>query len=219
MTALHHKLLRDLWALKGQALAIALVMSSGAATFVMSLSTLDSLRHTQSTFYRDYHFAEVFASLKRAPETLRSRLQTIPGVQHVQTRVNAPANLEVEGYDDPVTGMLVSIPDFHRPLLNDLFLERGRFVDSGRDDEVMVHQSFADAHGFEPGDRITAVINGRRKRLSIVGVALSPEHIFPIRSGDFIPDFESFGVLWMARTPLEAAYDMEGAFNDIALTT
>ena len=218
MSALHRKLLRDLWALKGQALAIALVMSSGAATFVMSLSTLDSLRHTQSTFYRDYHFADVFASLKRAPESLRARLQAIPGVRHVQTRVNAPANLEVEGYDDPVTGMLVSIPDFHRPLLNDLYLERGRFVESGRDDEVMVHQSFANAHGFKPGDRITAVINGRRKRLSIVGVALSPEHIFPIRSGDFIPDFESFGVLWMARTPLEAAYDMEGAFNDIALT-
>ena len=165
MSALHHKLLRDLWALKGQALAIALVMASGAALFVMSLSTLDSLRHTQATFYRDYHFAEVFASLKRAPESLRPRLQAIPGVRHVQTRVNAPAHLEVEGYADPVTGMLVSIPDFHRPLLNDLYIERGRFVESGRDDEVMVHQSFANAHGFEPGDRITAVINGRRKRL------------------------------------------------------
>ncbi len=218
MTALHRKLFRDLWAMKGQALAIAMVIASGAATFVMSLSTRDSLRLTQAVYYGDYHFAEVFASLKRAPESLRARLQAIPGVQQVQTRVVAPAKVEVEDYPDPVTGLLVSVPDFGPPLLNGLYLMRGRLVDSRRDDEVVVHDSFAKAHGFQPGGRIAVVINGRRKRLRIVGVALSPEHIFPIRAGDFIPDFESFGVLWMARTPLEAAYDMEGAFNDVALT-
>ena len=218
MTALHRKLFRDLWAMKGQALAIAMVIASGAATFVMSLSTRDSLRLTQAVYYGDYHFAEVFASLKRAPESLRARLQAIPGVQQVQTRVVAPAKVEVEDYPDPVTGLLVSVPDFGPPLLNGLYLMRGRLVDSRRDDEVVVHDSFAKAHGFQPGGRIAVVINGRRKRLRIVGVALSPEHIFPIRTGDFIPDFESFGVLWMARTPLEAAYDMEGAFNDVALT-
>ncbi len=218
MTALHRKLFRDLWAMKGQALAIAMVIASGAATFVMSLSTRDSLRRTQAVYYGDYHFAEVFASLKRAPESLRARRQAIPGVRHVQTRVVAPAKVEVEDYPDPVTGLLVSVPDFGPPLLNGLYLMRGRLVDSRRDDEVVVHDSFAKAHGFQPGDRIAVVINGRRKRLRIVGVALSPEHIFPIRAGDFIPDFESFGVMWMARTPLEAAYDMEGAFNDVALT-
>ena len=218
MTALHRKLFRDLWAMKGQALAIAMVIASGAATFVMSLSTRDSLRLTQAVYYGDYHFAEVFASLKRAPESLRARLQAIPGVQQVQTRVVAPAKVEVEDYPDPVTGLLVSVPDFGPPLLNGLYLMRGRLVDSRRDDEVVVHDSFAKAHGFQPGGRIAVVINGHRKRLRIVGVALSPEYIFPIRAGDFIPDFESFGVMWMARTPLEAAYDMEGAFNDVALT-
>jgi putative ABC transport system permease protein len=184
----------------------------------MSLSTLESLQRTQDVYYRDYRFADVFAFLKRGPDSLRGRIQDIPGVHHVQTRVIAPANLEIEGYADPVTGRLVSIPDFGEPLLNGLFMRSGRLVDPGRDDEVIAHETFADAHGFEPGDQIAAVINGRRKKLTIVGIALSPEHIFTIRPGEFIPDFASFGILWMARTPLEAAYDMEGAFNDVALT-
>ena len=216
MRMLNRKLRRDLWAMKGQALAIALVITSGTAVFVMSLSTLDSLRGTQASYYGDYHFAEAFASLKRAPERIRRRFEEIPGVDHAQTRVLAPANLEVEGFDDPITGRLVSIPDHGQPVLNQLYLRRGRLVEAGRDDEVVVHELFAKAHGLEPGHQVTAIVNGRRKELKIVGIALSPEYVFPIAPGSIIPDFQTFGILWMARTPLEAAYDMEEAFNDIA---
>ena len=216
MRMLNRKLLRDLWAMKGQALAIALVITSGIAVFVMSLSTLDSLRGTRASYYGDYHFAEAFASLKRAPESIRGIFEEIPGVDHAQTRVLAPANLEVEGFDDPITGRLVSIPDHGQPVLNQLYLRRGRLIEAGRDDEVVVHESFAKAHGLEPGHQVTAIVNGRRKELKIVGIALSPEYVFPIAPGSIIPDFQTFGILWMARTPLESAYDMEEAFNDIA---
>lgn len=98
MRALDRKLWRDLWGMKGQ----ALVITGGVATYLMSISTLDSLRLTQSGDYRDYRFADVFASLKRAPESLRAELQAILGVRQVQTRVVVPANLDLPGYPDPV---------------------------------------------------------------------------------------------------------------------
>ena len=41
MRALDLKLLRDLWHLRGQVLAIAAVIMGGVATLVMSLSTYD----------------------------------------------------------------------------------------------------------------------------------------------------------------------------------
>ena len=44
---LDRKLLRDLWTLKGQALAISLVIGAGVAMFIMYLSTFSSLRLTQ----------------------------------------------------------------------------------------------------------------------------------------------------------------------------
>src|SRR5690349_15148375 len=103
MRALNRKLLRDCWRMKGQALAIALVIAGGVATFVMSISTLDSLKLTQATFYRDYRFSDVFASLKRAPESLRARIEAIPGVRQAETRVVSAAILDIEGYSDPVT--------------------------------------------------------------------------------------------------------------------
>jgi len=218
MRALDRKLLRDLWGMKGQALAIAMVIASGIATFIMSVSTLDSLRRTQLVFYRDYRFAEVFASLKRAPESLRSRIEAIPGVQHVETRVFAPVMLDIDGYPDPVSGQICSLPDHGEPLLNRVYLRQGRPLDPSRADEVLVSEAFAEAHGFKPGDRIAATIRGRKRQFRIAGIALSPEFIYQLQPGAVIPDFESYGVLWMARTPLASAFEMEGAFNTVALT-
>ena len=156
MRAINHKLQRELWQMRGQAMAIALVIASGIATYVMSLSTLESLLLTRNTYYRDYRFAEVFASLKRAPESLASRIGEIPGVARVETRVVASVSLDVAGFADPVSGVLVSVPDFGEPLLNRLYLRQGRMVQPERDDEAVVHEAFAQAHGLKTGDTLRA---------------------------------------------------------------
>jgi putative ABC transport system permease protein len=218
MKALDKKLWRDLWQMKGQALAIALVIVSGVSTFVMFISTMDSLNVTRDRFYRDYGFADVFASLKRAPEGLKARIREIPGVNLVETRVAADVKLDIRGFNEPVTARLVSVPDSGPPLLNRLFLRRGRMVDPAKDNEVIVSEAFAEAHGFSPGDTFGAVINGRWKTLVITGIALSPEFVLQVRPGAISPDFKRYGILWMGRRALGTAYDMEGAFNDVALT-
>lgn len=213
LSAMNRKLLRDLWTLRGQMLAIALVLASGVAAYVGLMTTHDGLLRTRDAFYRDYRFADVFVSLKRAPERLQARLAAIPGVATAETRVTAQANLEVPGFQDPATALLVSIPDGHQPKLNRLFLARGRLPRSHADDEVVVAQSFAQAHDLHLGEGLVAVINGRRQALSIVGVGLSPEFIYQIKPGDILPDFSRYAVIWMNREPLATAYDMDGAFN------
>ncbi len=218
MKSIDRKLLRDLWEMRGQVLAIAGVIAGGVATFVMSLSTLDSLRLTQATYYQDYRFAQVFASLKRAPLNLAARIQEIPGVDRVETRVLAPVTVEIEDFADPVTGLLISVPDEGEPLLNRLYLRAGRFVHPSREDEVVISEAFAAAHGFTPGARLHVTINGKRKGLTVVGVALSPEYIYEIRPGAIFPDYARYGIFYMARTPLSTAYDMDEAFNDVVLS-
>jgi putative ABC transport system permease protein len=118
---------------------------------------------------------------------------------------------------EPAIGRLVSVPVPRRAMLNDLFVRRGRYLDAGRPDEVLVNEGFAIAHALDPGDTLRAVINGRRRTLRVAGVALSPEYVYPIRPGEVIPDQRRFGVPWMERQALGAAFDMEGGFNDIAL--
>jgi putative ABC transport system permease protein len=217
MSALNIKLLRDLWAMRGQVLAIAAVIMGGVATLVMSLSTYDSLTLTRDRFYQDYRFAEVFATLKRAPESLAGRIKAIPGVERVETRVAAGVKLELAGFSDPITGMLLSLPDSGEPRLNALHFKRGRRVQAYSADEVVVSDTFAEAHRLALGDKLVAIINGKRKQLSIVGVAVSPEYVYQIAPGAMFPDFQRYAVLWMGRKALAAAYGMEGAFNSVSL--
>jgi putative ABC transport system permease protein len=215
--ALDRKLCRDLWQMKGQSIAIASVIAAGVAMFVMYLSNFESLQRTRSAYYQAARFADVFASVKRAPASLESRIRMLPGVEAVSTRVVADVTLDVPAMEEPATGRLISIPERGRPALNDIYLRRGRWIDPARSDEVLLSEMFANAHGFKVGDGVAALINGRRRWLTIVGIALSPEYVYAIRPGEMIPDKRQFGVFWMGHRALASAFDMEGAFNDVAL--
>ena len=96
---LDRKLLRDLWAMKGQALAIAAVVAAGVAMFVMYLSNFESLQRTRAAYYetralrRRLRVAEA-----RAVERSEPRIAAIPGVAVVETRVVADVTLDVPGH-------------------------------------------------------------------------------------------------------------------------
>ncbi len=218
MNALNRKLMRDLWRLRGQIIAVALVIASGIAVMIMSLSTMESLDETARAYYERYRFADVFATVKRAPEHLSGRIAEIPGVQSVETRIAQSAILDIDGFEEPVLGFIVSIPERGAPLLNRLHLRAGRMVAPGRPDEVVVRESFALAHGLAPGDSLEAILNGHLRRLTVVGIALSPEFVYAIGRGALMPDDKRFAVLWMGRESLAAAFDLDGAFNDVALS-
>lgn len=217
MRAIHRKLFRDLWQIKGQAFAIAAVIGVGVAMFITYLSTFVSLERTRDAYYDRYRMADVFASAKRAPNHLEARIAEIPGVAGVRTRVVADVTLDVAGTTEPVTGRLVSIPDVQRPMINDLILMDGRYLEPGRRDEVLVSEGFALARDLGPGDSVAAIINGRRRELEIVGIALSPEYVYNIRPGDLMPDDARFGIFWISHRTLAAAFNMEGGFNDVVL--
>src|SRR5699024_2703976 len=127
-------------------------------------------------------------------------------------------NLEIPGFDTPVTGQIVSVPAGEQPSLNQLFIREGRLVKVGRKNEVLLNEVFAEAHNLKSGDHLTAIINGHRRSLTVVGIALSPEYLYQVQPGSLFPDPERFGVMWMGRRALAAAYDMEGAFNDLSFT-
>ena len=215
---LDRKLLRDLWAMKGQAIAIAAVMAAGVTMFVAYFSNFDSLQRARAAYYEQARFADVFASLKRAPVRLESRIAGLEGVHALATRVVVDVTLDVPGMAEPATGRLISIPERGRPALNDVFLRQGRWPDPLRADEVLANETFCEAHRLGPGDHVAAIINGRRQNLRIVGVALSPEYVYAIAPGEMFPDTRRFGIFWMNQRSLASAFDMDSGFNDVSVT-
>lgn len=214
---LDRKLLRDLWRLRGQVVAISLIIGSAVALLIMALSTQQSLEETAEAYYERYRFGEVFANVTRAPETLVPRIAAIPGVQTVETRISRFVTLEVPGFEEPVSGRVVSVPEAGQPLLNRLVLRAGRWIARGRPDEAIVAETLVESHDLRLGDRIVAILNGHKRSLTIVGVAMAPDFVYSIGPGALMPDDERFGVLWMGYEALAAAYDLDGAFDDVSL--
>lgn len=215
MKALDRKLVRDITRLKGQVITIAFVVAAGIASYVTLQSTYGSLFISREAFYDEYRFADVFVRLEQAPTPVREQLEEIAGVAFVETRVIADARLPMEGMAQPPIGQLVSIPADGQPALNGVHLVRGRFPEAGRDDEIVLHNRFAEEHDLVPGDTLPVVLEGRLQDVTIVGIGLSPEFVYPIApGGDVVPDDERFAVMWMEQDALARAAGLEGAFND-----
>lgn len=217
MGVLDRKALRDAVRMSAQLGATALVMACGIAVFVGMRATMRSLEQACAEYYAAERFAHVFAGIERAPQSHARRLEAVPGVERIETRVVADVRLDMQGMDEPATGRIVSLPDLGAPLVNGVRLRSGRWPEPGRYSEVLAGEAFAEAHGLKPGAEIDAVIKGRQQRLRVVGIAISPEYTYAIGPGTIFPDNRRFGVLWMRRKGLAAAFEMEGAFNDVAI--
>jgi putative ABC transport system permease protein len=217
MRALDRKLLRDLARLWAQVLAIALVIAGGVATFVMAVGSYRSLDETRSAYYERYRFADVFALVKRAPKSLVDRIAEIPGVAAINVRISKLALLDIPDFREPATGQFISLPEGRQPVLNQLYIRAGRLPEPARAEEVVISESFANAHAFAPGARFSAILNGRKRELLVVGIALSPEFIYAVGPGDIMPDNRRFGIIWMPEKALASAYDLDGAFSSVSV--
>ncbi|TIV07788.1 MAG: ABC transporter permease, partial [Mesorhizobium sp.] len=184
---------------------------------LLAVGSYRSLEETRTAYYERYRFGDVFATARRAPNALVDRIAEIPGVAAVDTRITKFALLDMPGLIEPVTSMVISLPEIGEPVLNRLYMRAGRTPEPGRQEEVVVNESFAEAHRLTPGSRFAAVLNGRKRDLTVVGIALCPEYIYAVGPGDIIPDGRRFGVIWMSERTLASVYDLEDAFSSVSL--
>ena len=213
------KLLRDLRALKSQALAVSLVLACGLAMMIMTRSLIVSLESTRDAYYRDNRFAQIFARLQRAPNSVTAQLAAIPGVAAVQAGIALQVTLDLPGVIEPATGLIQSLPEQGELVLNRLHLRSGRIL-KGRESrgEILAGEAFAEANNLHPGDGIAAVLYGRRQSFRIAGIVLSPEFVFEAPPGAALPNNKTYGTFWMPYKELATASNLDGAFNTLSLT-
>lgn len=213
MRALNRKLLRDLWRMRGQVITITLILASGVAAYVCLSGAHRALARSRDLYYARHGFPDVFAHLERAPDAVAERLREVPGVAAVQTRLVEPVSFRFPGVVRPPGGQAISLDPTDRAAVAGLVLRRGHGLEVGRDDEILVLETFAEARGLDPGDPVTMVVAGQELELRVAGLVLSPEWIFPVEAG--IASTADHGVVWMTRDALGGASGKRGAFDDV----
>lgn len=214
--ALDKKLLRDLWRLRSQAIAISLVLACGVAVLLTSFGMIRALEATRDDYYGRQHFADVFASARRAPRALLNDIRAVEGVRSAEARVAGWVVLDLPGREAPASGRILSLPP-EGALLNRPLLVSGRLPEPDADREVAVSARFAEANGYQPGEVFAAIANGSRLDLTITGTVRSPEFIYALPPGGLMPDDAGYGVIWMPEQAAAAAFGLKGAFNDLVL--
>jgi len=214
MNARKRLLISDILRLWKQGVAIVGLLACGIATFIMSTSTIRSMEASRDQYYAHYHFAHAWASLVRAPNALLDRILEIPGVTRASGRIVRQAILDFPNLSEPVTARLVSI---ETKSLDALYLRKGRLPKLGAETEVVVSELFAEAHDLKLGDTLQANLGGKRDLLHIVGIGLSPDSIYVVQPGLLLSDNRLYGIVWAPREKLEAVWNMDGAFNHLAV--
>jgi putative ABC transport system permease protein len=216
MRALNRKLMRDLWRLKLQAFTIALLVACGIASLVAAIASYESLRLARDHFYSAAHLADVFVSLDRAPLPVLDRIRDVPGVAVVEGRVAGDFRLLLKDTNEPVSAHIVSLPTAASGSLNEARVLLGRAIEPGASDEILLGQGLAEYWKVEPGSVVTAIINGRRVRLRVVGLATAPEYLYVTPTTGLV-DPGHYGVAWMDGDALARTMGMSGEVNDMAV--
>ncbi len=217
MKALDLKLVRDLWRMRGQAFAIAIVLAAASATFILSMGVHRSLYETREAYYSENNFGDVFANLTRAPRNVVDRVAALEGVQQAQGSILQYAILDFPDRVEAVRALLQSVDERGRDRINLVTLKTGRMPALDAPGEVVVDNAFAVANDVGPGDEFDAIIYGRKQRLRIVGVGFAPNYVNALAPGDVVPDDTRFGVFWMGEKALEAATDRTEAINALSV--
>ncbi|MCC5974477.1 MAG: FtsX-like permease family protein [Rubellimicrobium sp.] len=214
--ALDRKMLRDLRRIWAQTIAIAMVLACGIMILVGAEATQRTLVQTQAAYYERHRFADVFAGVARAPQSVVTEAAAIDGVAQAEGRITFSAVLDIDGMTEPATGLILSLPA-EGAGLNVPLLRRGRLPDPDRHAEVALNEPFAERHGLVPGSTFRGILNGQLRELVVTGWVLSPEFVYTIAPGAMMPDDRRYGLIWMNEAAAAATMDMGGAVNDITL--
>ena len=212
---LHLKLVRELYRAKGLLLLISSIIAVGVTCFVAMQSAYHNLSDAKHRYYRQCRMADFWIDLKKAPLAELQVLRQIPGVTELHSRIHFEATVDLEGFAEPVNGIVLSLPDHHESVINGVVLRQGDYFSNQRRAEVIINEKFAREHKIYPGNSVHLLLNNRRQELFVVGTAIGSEFTYLVGAGSLVPDPVHFGVFYVKRSFAEEVFDFEGAANQV----
>ncbi len=216
---LWRKMVRDMRSNVGSYLACLVLVVLGMAAYLSFAIARDNMVFAKEQLYREQNFADGFADLVAIPEHYVGRIRRLPGIERATGRLIK----DVRVYDrDPTQSTylrLVSIDPAEPDRLNDVMLLDGEPL-ADRELQGWLDQQFFRANNLQLGRSVEIIAGGRVRELEVVGVGISPEFVYPMRTEtDIYHNPEQFGIAFV---PLETMWrlftDHDRAFNSVVFS-
>lgn len=218
MTMLFRKMLRDMRENAVSYLACVSIIAIGLLAYVSMANVRDILTQAKEHFYRDYRFADVFATVQEIPAANLPALRRIPGVAQVSGTMVRDVRVLLPGRADNVALRLISVDLSQPDRLNNLWQLQGLPLQPGSD-AILLGVEFFRQNGFDIGDTVTVVINGREHAFTVNGSGQTPDSVYVLKNmADFMPAGATFGAAFVPLDTMRGLFGGMGAFNQLSLS-
>lgn len=198
--AVTHKAVRDLRRQRAQVVAVAVTILLGVALYIASAGAFRNLSGSYAHTYDRLHFADLVAT-GGDPATVAAAARAA-GAADTTTRTQVDPPLLIGG--TKLLGRVVGLPAGTRPAVDDVDVPEGDYLSPAAPDGVLVERHAADTFGLHVGDRLRVFAAGDWHAVTVRGVAVSAEYLWPARSRqDVLGDPHSFAVLFAPQWTVE----------------
>jgi putative ABC transport system permease protein len=216
VTVLNKKLRRDLLQSKGMLCAIIALIAVGTSFLIGMTGTYNNLNHSKLTYYSKCRMADFWIDLKKAPIANVDRaLKETEGISEIRTRISYPAIIDLKNVDKPLSATVISMPESNDKVINSIHLKNGSYFTPGKKNEVIVSARFAKARNIRPGSYISIIIKGQKKKLYVIGTAISSEYVFMVPPGSMCPNTKDYAVFWVKEQFAQDTLGYNGTCNSI----
>ena len=212
---LDRKLLREIRGHAGMLLAVTSIIAVGVACLVTLGSSYLNLSEAKSLYYSECQMADFSVELKKVPLSELTEIERQPEIASIRPRIHQLVAVDLEGESEPLNGLVLSVPDKRRPMIDDIVIQKGSYFTDRRDNEVIVNEAFAKYHRIVPGQWIRLILNNQQQELFVIGTAISCEFVYMLGGGSITPDPKRFGVFYLKQSFAEDVLDFKGSCNQI----
>jgi putative ABC transport system permease protein len=221
---LHRKLWRDIRRHRAQFIAITITIFLGVAIFGAAWDSYSNLVASYDQTAVDYRFANLTV-VGGDTEAIADVAVADPSVESVEIRTTVDVPFRIE--DTKLLGRAVGIPTGAQPAVNRLDVSQGTYPANGNSRVVLVEDHMANHFDLVPGDTFDILVGESWQAVTVGGVALSPEYIWPARDRqDIITTPDNFGVAFVSEALAEeitgtganevVLYYRDGAADELA---
>ncbi len=216
---LWRKMLRDFKENKGANIACIVIIVIGLMTFSAFSMVTDNLSLSQESFYENQNFADGFAEVQAIPLSEVNKLADIEGIDDIQGRMVKDVHVLFPNRDENVYLRLVSVDPGKANPINGVHLSQGIPLNNNKEMNIWIDNKFFEANKLALNDEIEIIADGKKRSLQIVGVGMSPEFVYALRtSGDLYPSPETFGIAFVPLDIMKTLFPRREALNNLVFT-
>jgi putative ABC transport system permease protein len=217
MRKLDIKLIRDIGVQWAQFLSLLILVALGVACFVGLNAAYKNLSVSYEHTYDVLKLADAQFEVQSAPANVVDQIAAIPSVQAVEGRTVVDTGMFLPN-GDQIRARLIGAPTSHRPVVNDLHIQSGRYLQPGDTNAALMVTAFAKYYDFGEGTQLRVVFGGQEEVFNAVGVAASPEYLFLSPSEqEIIASPRDFAVLFVPQEELARLTNTEGMINQVGV--